>query len=68
MSAVRVLSRHSLRRVVSRVFRLDLTAYDSGDVFLAGEDVRVEWEAPQDSSYFDVFLLFDGAPVSLQLV
>lgn len=38
----------------------------SGDVFLAGEVVRVEWVAPQDSSYFDVFLLNDGNPVSLR--
>lgn len=39
---------------------------DSGDVVRAGEVVRVEWEVPQDSTFFDVTLFNDGAPVSLQ--
>lgn len=38
----------------------------SGDVLFAGDVVTVEWVAPQDSSFFDVFLLNDGNPVSLE--
>lgn len=38
---------------------------NSGDVFEAGDDVRVEWDSSLESSYFDVSLLNDGAQVLL---
>lgn len=35
----------------------------SGDVFEAGDDVRLEWTSSLDSSHFDVSLLSDGTQV-----
>ncbi|CBJ31261.1 expressed unknown protein [Ectocarpus siliculosus] len=46
---------------------LIVTSPESGDVFTAGDDVTVEWEASLDSSYFDITLLNDGNPVGDQL-
>ncbi|CAM9815808.1 unnamed protein product [Ectocarpus fasciculatus] len=45
---------------------LVVTSPESGDVFTAGDDVTVEWEASLESSYFDISLLNDGNPVGNQ--